>query len=334
MHLMTKVACTIVLLCASVLSKAAGFHFIESDELTMGIWYPSKVQEEQHRLGPFDVTYALNGKISEGKYQPVLLSHGNSGRWRNHHLTAKALADSGYIVIAVQHSADHLIGGGNTAGAMALRIEQLRQALNIVRMDSVFSEKLDLSRVHGLGYSLGGATVLAAAGAEINLESAESHCATYPGEDAAFCESPPILWRLYQRLRNPVSIRKKPDQFHVEPFINGLTAVIAPIGQGLEIAPERFDALKVLVIEIEGDLIAQPRFHAKNIVAILPAKKLADSLSVPGHHYAFIAPFADRVKSKENIPVAVDPEGFDRRSFIKRVNSFIVKFFKQSNNEN
>ena len=82
---------------------------------------------------------------------------------------------------------------------------------------------------------------------------------------------------------------------------------------------------------IEGDLIAQPRFHAKNIVAILPAKKLAESLSVPGHHYAFIAPFADRVKSKENIPVAVDPEGFDRRSFIKRVNSFIVKFFKQSN---
>ena len=114
MHLMTKVACTIVLLCPSVLSKAAGFHFIESDELAMGIWYPSEVQEEQHRLGPFDVTYALNGKISEAKYQPVLLSHGNSGRWRNHHLTAKALADSGYIVIAVQHSADHLIGGGNT----------------------------------------------------------------------------------------------------------------------------------------------------------------------------------------------------------------------------
>lgn len=330
---MTRIACTIALLCISVSSNAAGFRLIESDELTIGIWYPSSTQEAQHRLGPFDVTHALNGKIDEGQFQPVLLSHGNGGKWRNHPLTAKELADSGYIVIAPQHSVDHYIGGGSTASAMALRIQQLRQALKIVESDSVFSNKLDLTQVHGLGYSLGGATVLAAAGAEINLESARSHCAIYPDEDAAFCDDPPFLWQLFQKLRNPVSMPNMPDQFHVEPIVNGSIAVIAPIGQGLKIVPEHFYASKVLVIEIEEDEIAQPRFHAEYIVSMLSTKKLADSLSVPGHHFAFINPFSDRVRSKENIPVAVDPDGFDRRAFIERVNTLIVNFFKQSDSE-
>ena len=77
MHWMTKFVCTIAFSCLSVFSDAVGFRSIESDELVMGgIWYPSNTQEERQRLGPFDVTYALNGKVSEAKFQPILLSHG------------------------------------------------------------------------------------------------------------------------------------------------------------------------------------------------------------------------------------------------------------------
>lgn len=48
------------------------------------------------------------------------------GRFRNHQLTAGALADAGFIVIPPQHSADHRIGNSATAGAVAVRIEALR----------------------------------------------------------------------------------------------------------------------------------------------------------------------------------------------------------------
>jgi hypothetical protein len=45
------------------------------------------------------------------------------------------------------------------------------------------------------------------------------------------------------------------------------------------------------------------------------------------HHFAFIAPFPKWLTDSENIPVAKDPEGFDRQAFIDNVNQDIVGFF-------
>lgn len=95
--------------------------------------------------------------------------------------------------------------------------------------------------------------------------------------------------------------------------------------------PERFAAARALVIAIDGDEIAQPRFHAAAIASALPSRRLAGMISVPGHHFAFIAPFAERVTDKEYIPVAVDPEGFDRAAFIRDVNARLVRFFRRIN---
>ena len=162
MHLNFRILLAITLLCATNVVIAAGFRTIEENQLAIGIWYPSDTPEEQGRLGPFDVSLAFDGQIRKGVYQPVLMSHGNSGRMRNHHLTAKALADVGYIVIAPQHSADHFIGSKKTAGAMAFRIEELHRALVAVEVDPVLGMALDFTQVHALGYSLGGATVIAA----------------------------------------------------------------------------------------------------------------------------------------------------------------------------
>ena len=99
---------------------------------------------------------------------------------------------------------------------------------------------------------------------------------------------------------------------------------------------ERFSAWRLhllstscmLVVAIEGDEIAQPRFHAAAIASALSSRRRAGMISVPGHHYAFIAPFAKRVTDKEHIPVAIDPGGFDRAAFIRDVNALIVRFFR------
>ena len=89
-------------------------------------------------------------------------------------------------------------------------------------------------------------------------------------------------------------------------------------------------ASRALVIAIGGDVIARPRFHASAIASALPPDRLAGFVTVPGHHFAFIAPFAKRVTDNEHIPVAIDPEGFDRDAFIRRVNGLIVEFFRES----
>lgn len=312
-------------------AEAAGLRVLETAGGKVGIWYPTDTAPTPGRLGPFDVEYAFDAPPKPGRRPPVLVSHGNGGRFRNHHLTAGVLADAGFVVIAPQHSADHYIGGNATAGAMGLRIEELRRALEAVAADPVFGPTVDRRRVHAVGYSLGGATVMAAAGADIDLKAAEAHCEAHGDEDAAFCDPPPLVWRLWQRFRNRVSFEEMPDRFSVKPFVNGSVAVVAPIGQGLKFSQERFDAASALVIAIEGDVIAQPRFHAAAIASALPPERLAALHTVRGHHFAFIAPFAERVTSRENIPVAIDPEGFNRAAFIDRVNVLIVRFFRRAN---
>ena len=308
-------------------AEAAGFQMVDAAGGTIGVWYPTEAPNVGGRLGPFDVEHALDAAPTPGLWPPILLSHGNGGRFRNHHLTAGALASAGFIVIAPQHSADHRIGGSATAGAVALRIEELRRALTVVSQDPVLGPTLDLRVVHAIGYSLGGATVIAAGGAVVDLDAAQAHCALHGDEDAAFCDPPPFLWRLWQWARNPVSVPDAPNRFFVEPFINGSIAVVAPIGQGLIIDSERILSPRLLVIAIEGDNIAQPRFHAEAIAAALPRERLSGYVSVPAHHFAFIAPFSDRVTAKRKIPIAQDPEGFDRPAFIEDINARLVEFF-------
>ena len=102
----------IALLGINSIALAAGYKMVKTDDLQIAVFYPSDSPEKAKRLGPFDVQLSFNAPLSmHKKYQPILLSHGNNGRPRNHHLSAKALADAGFIVIAPLHTLDHLIGG-------------------------------------------------------------------------------------------------------------------------------------------------------------------------------------------------------------------------------
>ena len=100
-----------------------GFREITQSGVDVAVWYPTNAPHNQSRLGPFDVDYARDCRtISAGfviawrlitantggkiqimlailimiaEFPLVLLSHGHSGRPRNHHLTAAALVRAG-----------------------------------------------------------------------------------------------------------------------------------------------------------------------------------------------------------------------------------------------
>ena len=48
---------------------------------------------------------------------------------------------------------------------------------------------------------------------------------------------------------------------------------------------------------------------------------------IKGHHFAFIAPFSERVANKDSIPVALDLEGFDRFAFLEKINKKVHSLF-------
>lgn len=308
-------------------ANATGFRMLEANGLEIGVWYPSNAPEEQGRLGPFDVSYAFASPPLTGRYQTILLSHGHGGRYRNHHLTAKALADAGFIVIAPNHTADSRIGGASTAAAMDRRISELSSALDAVLQVGAFRAVMDLSRVHALGYSLGAATVLEGAGASVNIPAFRAHCARNAEKDPDFCAEPSQVQRIVQWVRNPVFLPNKPDVFFKIPFINGDIVLVAPIGQGIEIQEGLFQARRVFVIGIDRDAVAVPQYHAQRVAQIIPDERLYDFVLRPGHHFAFIAPFPKWLTDEEDIPVANDPPGFDRAMFIAGLNKEIVAFF-------
>lgn len=309
---------------------AVGYRIIEKEGLKVSVWYPSTAQEKEIRYGPFDAYFAIDAIPTEGKFQPVLVSHGYGGRVRNHYLTSKALAEAGFIVIAPLHTPDHLIDTDDRAMALNWRTRELVIALELVMRDSVFRSILDISLIHGLGYSLGAITVMQGAGATIDLTAVEDHCDN--NSDIAFCEK--TGWLLRHKLRRIRGVdvhdgmRETPNIFNTFPYINGNIALIAPVGQGAVLNKDFFKASKVFVVGLENDVVTVPKFHAKYLESIIPSDLLYDSLTLPGHHAAFIAPFSERVTSIEEIPDAKDPDGFDRKEFLKDLNARLQKFYK------
>lgn len=315
-------------------ANAVGYKRIVDNDLMIDVWYPSPSHEKENRLGPFDVTLAFDAEPEKkGRYQIVLLSHGNSGYPRNHHLTAKALVEAGFIVVGPVHAVDHMMGvEGKITKVLEWRSTELRHALEAVIQDEAFRNIVDLSRVHAIGYSLGGFTALHAAGASIDLPAGLAHCERE--NDPAFCEPPAFLdrWttKYYRKVTTPELNREIAPVHFPFGFVNGGVAIVAPLGQGVGLDPNTFLANGVMVVGLERDTIALPRFHASNIDAVFSEHVKTEYHLMDAHHSAFIAPFAKRVTDREHIPVAVDPEGFDRVAFLNDINNRLADFFTRS----
>lgn len=311
-------------------AEAAGYRVIKGDGAPVHVWYPTDSAPIAGRLGPFDVAQAVDAPLRQGKYEIVLMSHGVGGWARNHHLTAQALADAGFIVIAPDHAADPAIGSSKTAEALAWRVAELGKAIeNVIRLDG-FADAARQDRIHGLGFSLGTASIMAAAGAVVDLDLVARHCDE--NDDPAFCDDAGFIDRMIMRFMRDLDLPELDadvgDRYSVNPFITGDIALIAPIGQGLHVVPDSFSAKRVFVRGMAQDEINRPEFHTEPYRALIPANRLHSlSLNRDGNHFAFVAPFAERVKNKDRIAIAIDPPGFDRRAFLDSLNAELVGYF-------
>jgi predicted dienelactone hydrolase len=93
---------------------AAGFRTIEvpadgdDPAITGAIWYPCSEPAGEVKLDGLTIAGTKDCPI-EGEHLPlVVISHGNLGAWFDHHDTAAALADAGFVVAAISHRGDNL----------------------------------------------------------------------------------------------------------------------------------------------------------------------------------------------------------------------------------
>ena len=313
----------------TTISQSAGYQWFKTGKTSFGIWYPTDEIPQTHYIGPFETKIAFKAKPSLGPHPIIVFSHGFAGRFRNHHITAAKLANAGYVVLAPDHSADYLIGGDKDAEVLLFRVQELKQILDAVQDSKTFSKYLSSEPVHGIGYSLGAATILLGAGANLEIELANEHCRENEQQDRHFCKIPILhrLFRFFQAIRSDIDLPESADQLQIPPFINGKLILISPISRGLEVKSQ-INNKEILIIPFLGDEIAKPHFHSTPLYHELVPKNNVLLKSFTAHHFAFVSPFPESVTKKEYIPVAKDPVKFDRRAFIESVVSYAIDFLK------
>ncbi len=311
------------------IGQAAGYQWFKLGETNFGLWYPTNEKAQIHYIGPFETEIAVKAEPKPGIHPIIVFSHGFAGRFRNHHITAAKLADAGYFVIAPDHAADYLLGGDDNTEVLLHRVQELKQILDALKDSDTFSKYLSKGPVHGIGYSLGAATILLGAGAKLNLELTRKHCNDHGEQDNRFCNIPLIhrIFRFFQAIRSDIILPEIGDQFQIPSFIDGKLILVAPVSRGLEVENQINDQ-DILIVPFLGDEIAKPYFHSTPLYYELVPNNNVLLKSFTAHHFAFISPFPKSATAKEYIPVAKDPVKFDRRAFIDKVVSEIFRFLK------
>ncbi len=137
-------------------------------------WYPADGPGRSLASTYFDLGPVTgNAKFSsDGPFPVVLMSHGTGGAPEGQGWLAARLAEAGYVALAPHHH-------GNTGsepylaqGFMAWweRATDMSVLLTTLSETRPFAGRLDMEHVHATGFSLGGYTVLALAGARTSID--------------------------------------------------------------------------------------------------------------------------------------------------------------------
>jgi predicted dienelactone hydrolase len=171
-------------------------------DLRCTVWYPAvdTAVEVKQEIGPpgaplFEAGMAApDAELApgpKGKGWPlVLLSHGTGGSALQMAWLGTALAQAGFVAVAVDHPGNNS-NGKLTAEGFALwweRATDLSQVLDGMLADPEFGKRIDQDKIGAAGFSIGGYAVLELAGAQTDISELYVGCRQNP--DRAGCLVP------------------------------------------------------------------------------------------------------------------------------------------------
>ncbi len=284
--------------------------------LVIGIWYPSQAVAKPVSMGPTTMTVAINAPVNGKDLPMVVMSHGTGGSHLGHFDTAIALADAGFVVVAMNHTGDNHADQSRSADIM----DRPRQVSRVIdHMLSTWEGRaaIDPQRVGMFGFSSGGFTTLANIGGIPDFTKIGPMCRQYPGDFAC---------QLVAKSDGPV----------IAPAITAVAdarikaAVVAAPALGFTYSPDGLKNVKVPVQlwRAENDAVVPHPRYAEAVRLALPAAP--DHHVVPNAgHYDFLAPCSDALASLAPA-ICTSAAGFDRAAFHVAFDSEVVKFFEKT----
>jgi predicted dienelactone hydrolase len=293
--------------------------------LDIGIWYPSDAPVPSEPNSPFRQALSLDGAVSGSGLPLIVISHGAGGWLGGHADTALALAEAGFVVVAVTHTGNNRDDDSYPASRWMIdRPRHISRVLDYMLSGWSGHDRIDASHIGIFGFSAGAFTGLVSVGGAPDLTKAIAHCAEDPEELAcrlgmtsdfdtpAIAALPASVWVHDPRIR---------------------AAALAAVGLGFA-----FDEKGLAPVTVPVQLWAAS--EDRNVPYLSNTETVRRSLPKPpdfrmvesAGHFAFLPPCNPELETalpKIWATVCVDPPGFDRAAFHRELNSEIVGFFRQ-----
>ncbi len=301
-----------------------GVHTIQYNDpkrerpIVVEVWYPTQEQ------GPFDEAEDLvwvhpkeirDVLPSQGKHPLIIMSHGHGGDRRDRSWLVEYLIDSGYIVASVEH---HGNSWRSYNSLLTLRFwdraKDISFAITKLIKEPFLRKKIDRNRIGFIGYSMGGMTGLALAGAKAQNVK----------------EIVKKLQSSYQEIDPELVEQIDFEEAHQSFFDRRIKAMVLLSPAAYIFSPSAFKNIKVPValVASEGDEILPFKEHALKVIQYLKGAKLKllkDKVS----HYVFLNRVSDTHKNMIREEIQTEEIQADRMKFHKEVGNFVKAFFKE-----
>ncbi|MBX7247536.1 MAG: dienelactone hydrolase [Caulobacteraceae bacterium] len=299
---------------ASIGFRQLGAPDPDGGTMQAAVWYPADTPEVPLRLGPVQQNLAVNAPILGDHLPLIVISHGNGGSMLGHADTAAALAQAGFIAVALTHPHDNYADQSRSTDLPA-RPRQLSALLDYLLGAWPEHARIDANRIGAFGFSAGGFTVVAAAGGMADYGAVKAHCATLPEafECRLLAASPPATgsWRPWTR--------------------DGRIRAIAAAAPGFGYAFTD-DSLSTIHIPVQlwraadDEILVSPH-HVEPIQRRLPQAEM--HVAAGARHMDFLTPCPAELVPLEPALCGSAP-GFDRVAFHVAFNRELVRFFREA----
>jgi predicted dienelactone hydrolase len=244
----------------------------------------------------------------------IVISHGTGAGAISHIDTAQALAEAGFVVVALMHPGDNF-QDGSIVGRPEWFVDRSRhvgRAIDFMLGEWEGRARLIPDRVGIFGFSAGATTALISIGGMPNLAGVPAYCARRP--------------EFVCTLMAPPEGRAAPGH---PPFLEDrriAAAVIAAPGLGFAFAPSGLAGVRVPVQLWAGDADRTVPYETNAGVVRHLLTGPVDFHSVPGAvHLSFLAPCGPDSPPQ----ICQDGEGFDRAAFHRELNRSMIEFFRR-----
>lgn len=300
--------------------RGAGTHALRAT-----IWYPAAADamEEPQWIGPRFVPLFSAGSAAPGaapaagtRHPLILLSHGNGDMAASLGWLGTAFAAHGFIAVAINHPGNNVLEDYTVEGFSLwwLRAVDLGAVIDAMLDDKTFASQIDPARIGAAGHSLGGYTVIEAAGGVTNPELLQEFCRS-PGADASCKPRPPqpeMRRKTVVRLNSDPDFRQRYSKAGNSYRDARICAVFAMApGPGHVFTAESLENISIPVAIVAGsaDEVVPPAAAAETYAKAIPHATL--KLFEHAGHFIFVrsCTFVGRVIFRDT---CIDPDGSDR----------------------